>query len=89
MPDFKVDEITWKEEFTPERLCFLDYCDNEGVATQRFVLLACTGIGSNGYEYLGAFDRGRFKTFRVDRVRRIEELASESDNLARSNLGAS
>jgi BRCA1-like protein len=71
---FRVDEITWTEEIQPERVCFLEYSDNEGVATQRFVRLCCKGRGSNGHDYLGAFDNERFKTFRTDRVVRLEEL---------------
>jgi hypothetical protein len=73
-PDFRTDEIKWKERYAPERLCFLEYCDNEGTVTQRFVLLSRKGIGSNGHEYLGAFDHEVFKTFRAARVRKIEEL---------------
>ena|SRR5450631_423091 len=71
---FRVDEITWTEEIQPERVCFLEYSDNEGVATQRFIRLCCKGSGSNGHDYLGAFDNERFKTFRTDRVLRLEEL---------------
>jgi len=71
---FRVDEITWTEEIQPERVCFLEYSDNEGVATQRFIRLCRKGRGSNGHNYLGAFDNDRFKTFRTDRVVRLEEL---------------
>ena len=73
-PNFRTDEIEWAENYTPDRLCFLEYSDNEGVVTQRFVRLACKGTGSNGHEYFGAYDHGIFKTFRVDRVRKLEEL---------------
>ena len=73
IPDFRTDEITWEEQFTPE-LCFLEYCDNEGQVTQRFVHLTCKGTGSNGHKYLGAYDSERFKTFRIDRILRIETL---------------
>ena len=71
---FRVDEIVWTEEIHPERVCFLEYSDNEGVATQRFIRLSCKGRGSNGHNYLGAFDNEGFKTFRADRVLRLEEL---------------
>lgn len=70
---FRTDEITWTEKIQPERL-FLEYSDNEGVVTQRFIWLCCKGRGSNGHEYLGAFDNETFKTFRTDRVLRLEEL---------------
>jgi len=73
-PNFRDDEIVWTEELSPSRLCFLEYSDNEGTVTQRFVLLARKGKGSNGHEYLGAFDNERFKTFRLDRVLKLEEL---------------
>jgi hypothetical protein len=71
---FRVDEIVWTEEIHPERVCFLEYTDDEGVETQRFIRTCCRGRGSNGYDYLGAFDNERFKTFRTDRVLRLEEL---------------
>ena len=73
-PSFRTDEIVWAEEFNPSRLCFLEYSDNEGTVTQRFVHLSCRGTGSNHYKYLGAFDIGVFKTFRADRVLRLEEV---------------
>jgi predicted DNA-binding transcriptional regulator YafY len=55
-------------------LCFLEYSDNEGAVTQRFIRLSCKGIGSNRHQYLGAFDNERFKTFRADRVLKLEQL---------------
>jgi hypothetical protein len=71
---FRTDEIVWTEEIQPERLCFLEYSDNEGAVTQRFIRLSCKGIGSNRHQYLGAFDNERFKTFRADRVLKLEQL---------------
>ncbi len=71
---FRVEEIVWTEEIQPERICFLEYSDIDGVVTQRFIRLSCKGRGSNGYDYLGAFDNERFKTFRADRILRCEEL---------------
>jgi hypothetical protein len=73
-PNFRDDEIVWSEEITPPSLCFLEYSDNEGAVTQRFVFLACKGKGSNGKDYWGAFDKERFKTFRVDRVIKLEQI---------------
>ena len=72
--NFRTDEIEWKEEVTPNRLCFLEYSDNEGVVSQRFIQLARKGTGSNGHGYLGAFDGEVFKTFREDRVIKLEKL---------------
>ncbi len=71
---FRVDEIVWREEIRPERLCFLEYSDSQNVVTQRFIRLSCKGLGTNGRNYLGAFDNEGFKTFRADRVLRLEEL---------------
>jgi hypothetical protein len=71
---FRVDEITWTEEILPERVCFLEYSDNQNVVTQRYIRLSCKGLGSNGHNYLGAFDNEGFKTFRADRILRLEEL---------------
>lgn len=71
---FRDDEIVWTEEIQPDRRCLLEYSDNEGVITQRFIRLTCKGRGSNGFEYLGAFDNERFKTFRADRIVKLEEL---------------
>jgi hypothetical protein len=73
-PNFRTDEIVWAEEFNPSRLCFLEYSDNEGTVTQRFVRISCKGKGSNDHEYLGAFDNDVFKTFRADRVLKLEKL---------------
>ena len=81
IPDVKTDEITWEERFTPE-LCFLEYCDNEGQVTQRFVHLVCKGTGSNGHKYLGAYDSERFKTFRIDRIQKIQELTQAVSSVA-------
>ena len=78
VPDFKDDEIVWTEIYEPPRFCFLEYCDKEGIATERFVRLVKRGIGSNGYEYLGAIDGDRLKTFRADRVRKLEERDEET-----------
>jgi hypothetical protein len=69
---FRTDEITWTE-IQPKRL-FLEYSDYGGIVTQRFIWLCCKGRGSNGRGYLGAFDNETFKTFRTDRVLRLEEL---------------
>ena len=71
---FRVDEITWTEEILPERVCFLEYSDNQNVVTQRYIRLSCKGLGSNGHNYLGAFDNEGFKTFRADRILRLEQL---------------
>jgi hypothetical protein len=79
MPDFKTDEIVWTETYDPKPFRLLEYCDNGGVITERFVFLAGKGVGSNGHEYLGAFDGEKFKTFRADRVRKIEELQPLSE----------
>ncbi len=78
VPDFKTDEIVWTEIYDPPPFCFLEYCDNDGVVTQRLVRLIKKGTGSNGYEYLGAMDGDRLKTFRLDRVRKIEEREEET-----------
>jgi len=77
VPHFLENDVVWTVEFNPARLCFLEYSDAEGAVSQRFVRLCCKGRGSNGYDYLGAFDDERFKTFRTDRVVKLEELSAD------------
>jgi len=76
--DHPDDDLVWTEEFDPARLCFLEYFDAEGIVSHRFIRLSCKGRGSNGRDYLGAFDDERFKTFRADRVTKLEELPVDS-----------
>jgi len=75
VPHCPADDVVWIEEYNPARLCFLEYSDAEGVVSQRFIRLSCKGKGGNGYDYLGAFDDERFKTFRADRVVKLEDLS--------------
>ncbi|MFZ3210352.1 MAG: BRCT domain-containing protein [Terriglobales bacterium] len=67
-------DITWTETYEPERIVLLEYQDAEGVVSQRYVALSCKGIGSNGVEYIGGYDAETFKTFRVERIIRMEQI---------------
>jgi len=88
VPHFLGDDIVWTEEFNPARLCFLEYSDAEGEVSQRFIRLSCKGKGGNGYDYLGAFDDERFKTFRADRVLKLEELSVDPISTAQKAKAA-
>ena len=67
-------DMTWTEAYEPERIVLLEYQDAEGVVSQRYVAVCCKGIGSNGVEYIGGYDAERFKIFRVDRIRKMEQI---------------
>jgi hypothetical protein len=67
-------EIKWIETYHPERVVFMEYQDFQGLVTQRYVALTCKGIGANRAEYIGGYDAERFKTFRVDRIMRMEPI---------------
>jgi len=46
--------------------------------------VTCKGIGSNGHKYMGAYDSARFKTFRIDRILRIERVPPAGPSVAES-----
>lgn len=66
-------EIEWKELFHPEKIAFIEYQDGGGLITSRYVMITCKG-NSGGNEYYGAYDAECFKTFRTDRILKLEEI---------------
>jgi hypothetical protein len=73
---FRQANITWNDQH-PRGLPYrLEYYDRFGEVTEREILLVShSGVHANGHEYIGAIDGGKFKTFRKDRVIRLERLA--------------
>lgn len=67
-------EIEWSVNHTPGLPCYLEYEGVEGVITPRYVMVVSEGRGSNGQDYIGAFDGEWFKTFRRDRLRTYQCL---------------
>jgi len=65
-------EITWVHEFKPPEKCVIQYVDAGGAHTERHVYMARRGLATNGREYIGVYEDGKFKTFRTDRVKEIE-----------------
>lgn len=66
-------EIEWKGVFHPEKIVFIEYQDAGGLITSRYVMLTCKG-DSCGHEYYGGYDAECFKTFRIDRILKLEEI---------------
>lgn len=62
-------EIEWSLKHSPSLPYFLEYEGANGVITPRYVMVVGEGRGSNGQDYIGAFDGEWFKTFRRDRIR--------------------
>jgi hypothetical protein len=72
---FRQTDIVWGDKY-PKGLPYrLEYHDRFGEVTEREILLVShSGVHANGHEYIGAIDGGKFKTFRKDRVIRLERL---------------
>ena len=73
---FRQADIRWSDQH-PRGLPYrLEYYDRFGEVTEREILLVShSGVHANGHEYIGAIDGGKFKTFRKDRVIRLERMA--------------
>jgi hypothetical protein len=69
-------EIEWKELFHPEKIAFMEYQDGGGLVTSRYVMITCKG-DSGGNEYYGGYDAECFKTFRTERILRLEEISAK------------
>lgn len=67
-------EIKWSLKHDPGLPYFLEYESADGVVTPRYVFVTCEGRGSNGQDYIGAFDGEWFKTFRRDRLRTYQRI---------------
>lgn len=67
-------DIEWSRHYSPSAPCYLEYEGSDGVITPRYVTVLCKGRGTNGQDYIGVIDGEWFKTFRRDRVRKLEQL---------------
>ena len=67
-PKLSFPEIIWEEEAQTPEWCMLHYRDAGGEESKRTILATSAGVSTSGHQYLGAYDDGVFKTFRVDRI---------------------
>jgi hypothetical protein len=73
---FRQTDIVWNDKYPKGVPYRLEYCDRHGEVTERDVLLIShSGTHPSGHEYIGAIQGGVFKTFRKDRVIRLERVA--------------
>ncbi|MGA3129398.1 MAG: hypothetical protein ABSD59_01265 [Terracidiphilus sp.] len=75
--DFNFDEseIEWADSNEPPVPYRLTYASRDGELSERVVeVLHFAGKHPNGHEYLAAYDEGDLKTFRRDRILRLDEL---------------
>jgi hypothetical protein len=72
---FNFDEsaIVWEETYNPPVPCRLEYADSAGEYIERTVeIIHPSGKHPNGKEYLAAYEEGQIKTFRKDRILKLE-----------------
>lgn len=67
-------EIQWTQDDGRGFPYFIEYEGSDGVVTQRYIWLKKEGRATNGQDYIGAYDGVWFKTFRRDRIRRMERI---------------
>jgi hypothetical protein len=71
--NFDESEIVWAETLDPPLRCRLEYADSAGEHSKRTIdVLHPSGIHPNGREYMAAFEDGQLKTFRKDRILKLE-----------------
>jgi len=71
-----VEQIEWGARFEPPVNYRIGYADSAGEYSERLVsVLHLSGKHANGHEYMAAFEAGVLKTFRKDRVIRLERMA--------------
>jgi hypothetical protein len=72
---FKHSQIAWEDTQEPPVLQRMEYADRYGEYSERMVAVRhFKGSHQNGHEYLGAYDDGTFKSFRKDRILKLEKI---------------
>jgi hypothetical protein len=72
---FHVSDIVWKEKLPEASRCRIQYADQQGeLIDMEVTVIFPLGIHPNGHEYVGAYSDGGFKTFRKDKVIRLERM---------------
>jgi len=72
---FRPSEIVWQDKYSQPVPCRIEYADRYGELKEaRVALVSESGRHANGHEYVGAFSGGKFKTYRKDRVIRLERI---------------
>jgi hypothetical protein len=70
---FSPADIVWHNKNARPARHRLEYYDRHGEITERDVLLVSErGTHANGHEYVGAICDGKFKTFRRDRILKLQ-----------------
>lgn len=73
--NFDESEIKWEDTYDPCVRYRLAYADSSGEYSERIIeVIHLAGEHPNGYKYLAAFDDGHIKTFRKDRILKLERL---------------
>jgi hypothetical protein len=73
--NFDESEIKWEDTCDPCVRYRLAYADSSGEYSERIIeVIHLAGGHPNGYKYLAAFDDGHIKTFRKDRILKLERL---------------
>jgi hypothetical protein len=67
-------DIVWNKTYQEPIPYYVEYEDGNGIVTQRYILVTSEGQASNGNDYIGAYDGEWFKTFRRDRLKRIQAI---------------
>lgn len=75
---FNSDDIGWNEQFDPPLSRTIQYANRNGEYSEREVFITCRGEGPNGKPYVGAIHDGVFKTFREDRILRVDQALPAS-----------
>jgi hypothetical protein len=71
------EEIAWQDTFDPPVEHHLEYVDSVGEYSERTiaVLHLCGKHPNSGYEYMEAYEDGQLKTFRRDRILKLEPVS--------------
>ena len=73
--DLDAIEYETIEQFPQPRVYYLKYRDSEGRESERFIL-AMERVKSGSHEYLAGYDHECYKTFRLDRIEKMEDLGT-------------
>lgn len=73
--DLDAIEYETIEQFPQPRICYLKYRDSAGEESERFIL-AMERVRGGSHEYLAGYDHETYKTFRLDRIEKLEELGT-------------
>jgi hypothetical protein len=73
--DLDAIEYETIEQFAQPRVYYLKYKNSGGEESERFIL-AMERVKSGSHEYLAGYDHDCYKTFRLDRIEKMEDLGT-------------